>query len=80
MSEDWVTVATFYQLPIAEMAKSMLEAAGIECWLRDEHVSRLYFAATFGGIKLEVRPEDEAAALEALRTDGLAAAEGSSQE
>jgi hypothetical protein len=69
MSEDWVTVATFNMHAEATLAKSALEAAGIPCWLRDEHVGRMYGgiqSAVFGGIKLQVRPEDEAAALAAL--------------
>ncbi len=67
--DGWVTVATFIAHPHAILAKSVLDAAGIECWLRDEHVSRMYggaYGAAFGGIKLQVRPEDEAAALAAL--------------
>jgi hypothetical protein len=72
MTESWITVATYYQHPQAVLAKSLLDAAGIQCWLRDEHVSRMYGGlqgAAFGGIKLQVRPEDEQAALEALQHD-----------
>ena len=70
--DGWITVATFFAHPHAILAKSVLDAIGIECWLRDEHVSRMYggiYGAAFGGIKLQVRTEDEAAALEALQHD-----------
>jgi len=69
MSENWVTVATFQLQTQASLAKSVLESAGIECWLRDENVARLYPGAhgsVFGGIKLQVRPEDEEAARQML--------------
>jgi hypothetical protein len=71
MTESWITVATYYQHLQAGLAKSALDAAGIACWLRDEHVE-LYGAlapVVFGGIKLQVRPGDEAAALEILGQD-----------
>jgi hypothetical protein len=80
MDEKWVTVATFYQLPIAEMAKAVLEDAGIECWLSDAHVSRLYFPATFGGIKLQVRPEEEEAARSLLHRPTIVAGPDSTDE
>lgn len=67
MNDNGVTVGTFYQLPIADMAREILEAAGIECWLVDDHASCLYPPATFGGVKLLVRKKDEAAAHEALQ-------------
>ncbi len=69
MSEDWITVATYNQHPQAVLAKSALDAAAIECWLRDEHVARMYagaYGAFLGGIKLQVRPEDEEAAQHVL--------------
>lgn len=82
MSEQWITVATYNQQPLAALAKSVLDAAGIECWLRDEHVAGAYFGggAAFGGIKLQVRPEDEAAAREALRQDAAIAGDESLSE
>jgi hypothetical protein len=70
MSESWITVATFNLHVQATLAKSVLDAAGIECWLRDEHVARMYagaYGAAFGGIKLQVRPEDEQVALAILK-------------
>lgn len=71
MSDNWITVATFHQHVLAALAKSVLDASGIECWLRDEHVE-LYGAlapSVFGGIKLQVRPEDVALAQQALQHD-----------
>jgi hypothetical protein len=69
MGEDWVTLATFENHGLAVFSKSVLEAVGIQCWLRDEHLGRMLGAhsAPFGGIKLQVRPEDVEDAQEALR-------------
>jgi len=66
MNDTLVTVRTFYQVPLAGMAKALLDEAGVECWLADVYAGGLYFPATFGGIKLQVRSKDEAAALQAL--------------
>jgi hypothetical protein len=68
MTDEWVTVAVFQQPAPAALARSALEAAGIECWLRDENIVSTYgIAATaFGGIKLQVRPEDVDAARQIL--------------
>ncbi len=68
MAEDWVTVAIFQQPAPASLAKSALEAAGIECWLQDEHIVSTYGIAgtAFGGIKLQVRPDELDAARQIL--------------
>lgn len=59
-----VTLRQFRDLPEALLAKGALESAGIECFLADENLVRLdWFISNFiGGIKLKVRPPDEAAA------------------
>jgi hypothetical protein len=63
-----VTIRQFRDLPEALLAKGCLESAGIECFLRDDNMVRLdWFISNFiGGIKLCVRPEDAATALQLL--------------
>jgi hypothetical protein len=65
---ELVTVRQFRDLPEALLAKGSLESAGIECFLADENLVRLdWFISNFiGGIKLNVRPEDEANACKLL--------------
>ncbi len=60
--QELVTIRQFRDLPEALLAKGSLESAGIECFLADENLVRLdWFISNFiGGIKLKVRPEDEA--------------------
>jgi hypothetical protein len=58
--DELVTVATFPEPMEANMARSALEAAGIEVFLQGETANSMIpvaFAA-----RLQVRPEDEAAA------------------
>ena len=73
MREDWTTVASFQNHLEAILAKSVLDSAGIECWLRDEHFGRMigFRSIAFGGIKLQVRPEHLATALAVLEHDEL---------
>ena len=51
---DLVTVRTFSTLMEAELAKGTLEAAGIESFLFDENVGRIYLANIVGGFRLRV--------------------------
>jgi hypothetical protein len=66
--QELVTVRKFRDLPEALLAKGSLESAGIECFLADENLVRLdWFISNFiGGIKLNVRPTDEANARKLL--------------
>jgi hypothetical protein len=63
-----VTVRKFRDLPEAMFAKGSLESAGIECALLDDNMVRLdwFISNLLGGVKLQVRPEDVAAAEEIL--------------
>jgi hypothetical protein len=63
-----VTIRQFRDLPEALLAKGSLESAGIECFLCDDNLVRLdWFISNFiGGIKLNVRPADEANARKLL--------------
>jgi hypothetical protein len=65
---ELVTVRQFRDLPEALLAKGSLESTGIECFLADENLVRLdWFISNFiGGIKLNVRPEDEVNARQIL--------------
>ncbi len=51
---DLQTVRTFSNLTEAELAKGLLDAAGIESFLFDENVGRIYWTNAIGGIKLRV--------------------------
>jgi Putative prokaryotic signal transducing protein len=60
MTDRFVNVATFRDLPEALLAKGRLDSAGIECQLADDNLVRLdwFWANAVGGIKLQVAPED----------------------
>ena len=63
---DLLTIRQFRDLPEALLAKSVLDSAGIECFLGDDNLIRMdwLWSNLLGGIKLRVRQED---ALEASR-------------
>ncbi len=69
--EGRVTVARFANPVEAQMARGMLESAGVECFLVGETVNNLLQAAF--RVRLQVDRENEAAARELL--DGVADAE-----
>ncbi|MBP5456814.1 MAG: DUF2007 domain-containing protein [Paludibacteraceae bacterium] len=52
--ESMVVVATYYNQSQANIAKGLLEANGIECFLKDEFINQIFspFNPAFGGIKL----------------------------
>jgi len=62
--EGLVTVARFEDPVEAQMARGMLESAGVECFLVGENVNNLLGAAF--RVRLQVRVEDEGAARELL--------------
>ena len=62
--EGMVTVGRFESPVEAQMAKGMLESAGVDCALVGENVNRLLQAAF--RVRLQVRAEDETAARELL--------------
>lgn len=63
-----VTVYRYRDLSQAIVARSLLESAGIEAYLRDENLVRLDWQISnfIGGIRLQVAAADEAAAIEIL--------------
>ena len=71
--EGMVTVGRFESPVEAQLAKGMLEAAGVECFLVGENANNLIQSAF--RVRLQVREEDEKAASELLAqpADGEAA-------
>lgn len=63
-----VTIRKYLNVPDALLAKSLLESAGIECFLADENLVRLdwFWSNAIGGVKLWVREEDAPAAIAVL--------------
>jgi len=59
-----VAVGRFESPVEAQLAKGMLEAAGVDCFLVGENANNLIQSAF--RVRLQVREEDEAAALELL--------------
>jgi len=62
--EGLVTVGRFESPVEAQIAKGMLESAGVECFLVGENANNLMQAAF--RVRLQVRVEDEAAARELI--------------
>ena len=61
-----VTVRKFRELPEALLAKGSLESAGIESYLADDNMARIFISTFTGGVRLQVRAEDAVAAAEIL--------------
>jgi hypothetical protein len=66
--DKFVTVGKFLEPVNAQMAKGMLESAGIECFLQGENANSL-LALAFRA-RLLVHKQDEAEARELLGSDG----------
>lgn len=65
--ESMITVGAYASPWEAQLARTCLEAEGIDSVVADEHLARIWCAATVGGIKLRVREEDAPRASELLR-------------
>ena len=63
-----VTIRQYRDLSEAQVARGVLESAGIACYLRDENAVRLewVWSNLLGGVRLQVRDEDREAAEEIL--------------
>jgi len=59
-SSEPIVLRRYRDMPGAFVAKSILDAAGIECYLQDDNVVRMdwLWSNAMGGIKLIVREED----------------------
>jgi Putative prokaryotic signal transducing protein len=53
-----VTVRSFWNMPEADLAKGLLEASGIDSFLFDENMGRLYFVNVVRGVRLCVDAEN----------------------
>lgn len=64
----WVTIDRFRDLSAAIVARSALEAAEIECFLRDENLVRMDWQVSnfIGGMRLDVLQEDAEIAQDVL--------------
>jgi hypothetical protein len=59
-----ITVRQYRDLTDAQLAKGVLDSAGIPSYLRDENLVRMdwFYSNSIGGIRLQVREEDRASA------------------
>ena len=66
--EPLILVATFHNQMEFLLARTRLESAGIECFVRDENMLRIggWHSHILGGIKLEVAESDAQDALAIL--------------
>ena len=77
--DKFVTVGKFFEPINAQMAKGVLESAGIECFLQGENANSLLGAAFLA--RLLVHKQDEVAARELLGVaDELSAGDELSEE
>lgn len=72
MFEDWVTIKTFNMSHQAIIVRSMLEAEGIECFLKDELTVQVdpFYSNALGGAKLQVKSKDADQAIDLLKKNG----------
>ena len=70
--EDWVTIKTFNMSHEAIIIRSMLEAEGIECFLKDELTVQVdpFYSNALGGAKLQVKAIDSERAIRLLEENG----------
>jgi predicted RNA-binding Zn-ribbon protein involved in translation (DUF1610 family) len=63
-----VTVRRYRDLTVAFVGRSLLESAGIQAWIADEHLVRMdwFYSNLLGGMRLQVDECDVAAAREIL--------------
>ena len=69
MGDELVSVGTFLTHIEADLARSALEAAGIESMIQSDDCGGVRPHLWMGGIQLLVRDEDAQRALEILNTD-----------
>ncbi|MDE2755718.1 MAG: DUF2007 domain-containing protein [Acidobacteriota bacterium] len=63
-----ITIASFDHTLDANLAKTRLEAEGIDCILTDEHITSMnwFWVPAIGGVRLQVRESDAERAVEIL--------------
>ncbi len=69
--EQLKTIASYRDLPLAELAKAKLESEGIFCFLANKNHVGLNWLYSFalGGVKVQVKSEDSESAIEILNSD-----------
>lgn len=67
-SRNLVTVASYRDLPNADLARAALESAGIPAWIQDDNLVRMdwFYSNAIGGMRLQVDVADAEAAREIL--------------
>ena len=67
-----ITIRQYRDLTDAQLAKGVLDSSGIPSYLRDENLVRMdwFYSNSIGGIRLQVREQDLAAA-EALLSQSI---------
>src|SRR5438128_1841562 len=75
---DLLTIRQFRDLPEALLANSVLDSAGIECFLGDDNLIRMdsLWSNLLGGVKLRVRQEDALVAARFLEAAGAPESDG----
>jgi hypothetical protein len=70
---DLVTIRTFWNLLEAQLAKGLLDAAGIECFLFDDNMIRMdwFVASALGGMRLRVDAQNADEATRILEESAL---------
>lgn len=55
-----VTIESFQDLPAADLARGLLESAGIHAWMQDDNLVRMdwFYSNAVGGIRLQVDRDD----------------------
>jgi hypothetical protein len=78
MDTPWVQVRNCAWVHEAQFLRSVLDAAGIEALIPDEHVLSVQslYTPALGGVRLMVRPEDLERAAEVLNEVAHAEPEG----
>ena len=69
MSQQLVTIARYRDLPSAGLAQSILESAGIRCFLDNQFMVGInwLYSNALGGVKLQVMEQDAGRAIELLK-------------
>lgn len=68
---DFVEIAEYRDLPIAELAKAKLDSEGVACYLTNKQYVGMnwLYSQAIGGVKLFVKKRDENMAKSILETD-----------
>ncbi len=68
--DEFVTLKTYSDLATAQLARTCLEAAGIDSYVAEEDIALMTYLdhSAIGGVKLKVRASDTDRAVETLET------------